>query len=55
MLWIQYHYKHENIPEQLFYDGYQIDKNNDDKTSLMLWIEHRPNEDIPKKLYYDGC
>ena len=37
----------------MYYDGYQMDKDDDKRTPLMLWIEYC-NKDIPKELYYDG-
>ena len=37
----------------MYYDGWQTDKDNCDKTPLMLWIEERRGEAIPECLYYD--
>ena len=55
MFWIKY-VPEEFIPKELYYDGYQMDKDNHDRTPLMLWIEyHEYKKDIPEKLYYDGC
>ena len=47
MLWIE-HRECETIPDCLFYDGYQTDKNNRAETPLMCWIKYRPNEPIPE-------
>lgn len=49
MLWIEYCNK--DIPKELYYDGYQTDKNDDGDTPLMMWIEYR-DDDIPKELLY---
>ena len=55
MLWLEYRYK-EPIPEHLFYDGWQRDKNANQEPPLMLWIKwHHPREDIPNDYYYAGC
>ena len=43
----------KDIPKNLCYDGYQIDRDNNAQTPLMLWIKYRQTENIPKKLYYD--
>lgn len=57
MEWIENHQKYdgEKIPEQLFYDGYQTDKNKYNETPLILWITYRTNKPIPEELYYEGC
>ena len=44
-----------DIPEELKYPGWQTRSDDDDKTPLMLWIQHRKNEPIPKELFYAGC
>ena len=54
MLWIE-NREDEAIPDCLFYEGYQTDKNKDGQTPLMLWIENRDEEDIPYQLYYPKC
>ena len=53
MSWIKYR-PNEPIPEELYYDGWQTDRDFDNRTPLILWIGCR-DEDIPKELYYDGC
>lgn len=40
----------EDIPYELFYDNYQIDKDKRNKTPLMLWTEYRRSEAIPSVL-----
>lgn len=52
MRWIECEYQREDIPECLFYDGYQIDKDDEDKTALMLWIQYHKNMNMPEKLFY---
>lgn len=37
----------ENIPENLYYDGYRTDKDTDNQTPLMIWIKERRFEPIP--------
>lgn len=55
MLWLEYRYK-EPIPQEMYYDDWQRDKNDNGETALMLWIKyHHPREDIPKDFYYEGC
>ena len=53
MYWIEYRYD-EAIPQELYYDGYQTDRDSDGQTPLMYWIKYRQNEDIPQELYYDN-
>ena len=53
MIWIECRHD-EAIPEELYYDGYQTDKNSNGQTPLMMWIEERHSEDIPEDFYYDG-
>ena len=36
----------------MYYEGYQTDKDDDDRTPLMLWIFCRRYEAIPEELYY---
>ena len=40
MIWIEYNVD-EPIPEQLYYDGYQTDREACGHTPLMLWIKDR--------------
>ncbi len=47
MLWIE-HSEDDYLPDCLFYDGYQTDKNNRAETPLMCWIKYRPNKPIPE-------
>lgn len=54
MTWIKYR-RNEPIPDELYYDGWQMDDDNDVHTPLMLWIKYRRNEDIPEDFYYDYC
>lgn len=54
MLWIKDRQK-QDIPKELYYDGWQTDNDVDDQTPLMLWIKHRPNEPIPEEFYYNYC
>lgn len=53
MLWIEFSVNYD-IPEELFYDGYQSDKNISNETPLMIWVRSRPRENIPEKLFYEG-
>ena len=39
MMWVNNQYEDDILPEELFYDGWQTDRNNDNKTLLMMWIE----------------
>ena len=52
MLWIRE--CSEDIPQELYYDDYQMDKDKDGNTPLMMWIMARHNEDIPQELLYPG-
>ena len=54
MIWVE-HREGEAIPEELYYDDYQTDKNEDGETALMIWIEYRYGDDIPQGLLYPGC
>ena len=38
MLWIETR-RGEDIPQELFYDGWQTDKDKSGQTPLMMWIE----------------
>lgn len=38
MMWIRYQQYNKNIPKELYYEGYQMDKNKDGQTPLMMWI-----------------
>ena len=51
MIWIESRYE-EDIPQDLYYDGYQTDRNKNGETALMLWIESRYGENIPQELLY---
>lgn len=54
MYWIECR-PNEDIPYGLIYDGCQKDKDRNDHTPLMLWIENRPGEAIPQHLLlYEG-
>lgn len=53
MLWIKHH-KSENIPEELYYTGYQTDKDEYGYTPLMLWVENCHDKNIPRQLYYNN-
>lgn len=57
MEWIEKYEKYDVdvIPEQLFYDGYQTDKDKNGYTPLILWIIYRRNKPIPEELYYENC
>ena len=46
MYWIEYR-RGESIPDCLYYDGWQTDKDEDEQTPLMFWIKHRRCEAIP--------
>ena len=54
MLWIEYR-KGEDIPKELYYSNYKLDKDRNSRTPLMLWISRRLCEAIPEELYYPGC
>lgn len=43
-----------NIPENLYYDNWQTDKDDFDQTPLMIWIEYNVDDPIPEQLFYDG-
>ncbi len=43
MCWIEYR-PGEDIPKELYYDGYQTDKDNYGWSPLMFWIIYRPGE-----------
>ena len=45
MIWIEN--RKDNIPKKLCYSNYELDKDEDGHTPLMLWIIHRES-DIPK-------
>ena len=45
----------EPIPDELYYPGWQTDRDNDKKTPLMIWIWWRTDETIPDNLFYDNC
>lgn len=51
MLWIQYR-KNKDIPEDLYYDHCNTDKDNYNQTPLMLWKEYRPMKNHPLELMY---
>ncbi len=53
MYWI-YCCRDKVVPKEFFYDGCQTDKDEYDRTPLMLWIEYRKKQDIPKELFYTG-
>ena len=54
MLWIEFSVN-DDIPEKLFYDGYQSDKDELGRTPLMIWIEFQYRiKEIPKCLLYQG-
>ena len=44
----------EDIPKKLYYPNYELVKDRNSRTPLMLWIMYRKGETIPKELYYDG-
>lgn len=54
MKWIKEHPERKNIPKELYYDYYRIDKDVNGNTPLMLWIQYHKGIDIPKKFYYGG-
>ena len=52
MIWIEQRLG-EPIPQELYYNGWQTDKDKGGWSPLMLWIFAR-NGDIPKEFYYKG-
>ena len=53
MIWIE-HRQGEAIPECLYYDDWQTDKDDIGRTPLLIWFKWRPKEAIPQELYYPG-
>lgn len=53
MTWIRSR-NYYNVPKELYYDGWQTDRNKDGDTPLMLWIHTYPSENIPQELFYTG-
>ena len=52
MEWIKEHPQRKKIPKELYYNGYQTDKDELGRTPLMLWKQYHKGIDIPKKFYY---
>ena len=46
MLWIEER-RNEAIPECLYYEGWETDRNASSQTPLMMWINYRHRGDIP--------
>ena len=40
----------ESAPQELYYEGWQTDKDKYGKTPLMNWVHWRRDEAIPKEL-----
>ena len=40
MMWVNNQYEDDILPEELYYPNCELDRNNDNKTLLMMWIEH---------------
>lgn len=53
MLWIEER-RGEDIPQDLYYPNYELDKDDDGRTPLMLWIKNRRYKAIPGDMKYPG-
>ena len=49
MIWIDHH-RDEDIPQQLFYDGWQTDKDKDGRIPLRIWIDRNGGGSISRSL-----
>ena len=54
MLWIRF-CPNEPISQELYYEGYQTDRDENRETPLFYWIKYRLDETIPQEMYYEDC
>lgn len=52
MTWVNFH---NSIPENLKYDGWQTDKNDENHNVLYIYLNNNnDNENIPEELFYEN-